>query len=597
MYQVFYVNKSTDTVADINLAYGVCQLISHLLPDGAGITLTLADRGSLYMIELDQPLADGWIEQTKHRFISLNPFIQTSSKTALQAPPGMSDVINYDVHKARNDAWWAALKKLSGKDRQPDQARALLYEQGVGAPHPNWPIWALINQQKAIKAYDKLVLTWEEHRGELFPWLLRLTLDLFADPLNDVDAAQAAWAKVAREHGLSGNATETAPQIVDPGMGKGSHYSKATRVSEGNLEGFWLLEYLRFAGLYAAGVSLVVQGSKDRKIYLPLPNRMTWDRATEHILSDYRAQMYSSTAIKLDVLAALRYMHIYLKHWLDAQDSDDDFGWGTGQPGDHARAIGVVFLKDMGSSHAVMRMNELNLPRWVQQVETVAEGRLYQEVIEEHLRVIGSLNESHGDEYALLDKYRRFLSSGDLRAFLDFTRGYGALTISRMNTGEFAPQFTLPNLEVVLMASDRTLKPILENEGFQAVADAIRRSTVMPQRRKGQGQGGVYDIRYGLGDKLMRAAPDRNRFVRELTEFLHQYNRETAQVFETRKVQYRKSVTTEHIDQLIDLIDEYNDPELIAGLLVAYGYARDPNVGQQAEPDEDNAEIILEENE
>jgi len=121
-------------------------------------------------------------------------------------------------------------------------------------------------------------------------------------------------------------------------MGKGSHYSKATRVSEGNLEGFWLLEYLRFAGLYAAGVSLVVQGSKDRKIYLPLPNRMTWDRATEHILSDYRAQMYSSTAIKLDVLAALRYMHIYLKHWLDAQDSDDDFGWGTGQPGDHARA-------------------------------------------------------------------------------------------------------------------------------------------------------------------------------------------------------------------------------------------------------------------
>lgn len=595
MYQTFYVNKTTDTIADINLAYGVCQLVSQLLPDGAGITLTLADRGSLYTIELDQPLPDEWIDHMP--FFSLNPFIQTSSKTALQAPAGMANVIIYDDHKARNDAWWDALKKLSGKDREPKRARELLLEQGIDVPGPDWPIWALINQQKAIKSYDKLVMTWEEHRGELFPWLLRLTLDLFAGPFNDADAAQATWAEVAREYALSGSATETAPQIVDPGMGKGSHYSKATRVAEGNLEGFWLLEYLRFAGLYAAGVSLVVQGSKDRKIYIPLPNKMTWDSATGRILGAYRTQMYSSTAIKLDVLAALRYMRIYLEHWLAAHDDDDDFGWDTGQPGDHARAIGVVYLKDMGSSHAVMRMNELNLPRWVQDVETAEDGVLYQQVIEEHRRVNSSLTESHGDEYTLLDKYRQFLSAGDLRAFLDFTRGYGALTISRMNAGEFAPQFTLPNLEVIFMASDRNLKPILDTPGFQAVAEAIRRSTVIPQRRKGQGQARLYDIRYGLGDKLMRAAPDGNRFVVELTEFMHQYNRETAQIFETRKVQYRKAITTQDIDEIVDLIDIYRDPELIAGLLVAYGYARDPNLGQGADRDDVDPEYISSEEE
>ncbi len=115
---------------------------------------------------------------------------------------------------------------------------------------------------------------------------------------------------------------------------------------------------------------------------------------------------------------------------------------------------------------------------------------------------------------------------------------------------------------------------------------------MIPQRRKGQGQERLYDIRYGLGDKLMRAAPDGNRFVVELTEFMHQYNRETAQVFETRKVQYRKAITTNDIDQIVDLIDEYRDPELIAGLLVAYGYARDPRVGQGADRDDPDLETI-----
>ena len=130
------------------------------------------------------------------------------------------------------------------------------------------------------------------------------------------------------------------------------------------------------------------------------------------------------------------------------------------------------------------------------------------------------------------------------------------------------------------------LSRILESPGFQNIAYAIRQATVTAQYRKQQGDR-RYDVRYGLGQQLARKAAYSQEFVAELADFLAKYNAENAQVMENRPGPYRRSIRTSDIDDVIGLIDEFDDSRLICSLLVAYGYARVP---RDADPDEETTE-------
>ena len=128
------------------------------------------------------------------------------------------------------------------------------------------------------------------------------------------------------------------------------------------------------------------------------------------------------------------------------------------------------------------------------------------------------------------------------------------------------------------MGHDKTLEPILGTPGFRKIARAIRRSTVEPQFHKARGNKGPYEVRYGLGSELLRQASYPNRFIQALSEFLHDYSRETAQVderYDGNPPVRRPRVTTEDVQQVVQLVDQYGS-ETIANLLVAYGYAREP---------------------
>jgi hypothetical protein len=247
--------------------------------------------------------------------------------------------------------------------------------------------------------------------------------------------------------------------------------------------------------------------------------------------------------------------------------------------------MSVAFYKDMGSASAVLNLSEIALPQWMD-VQTEAQGHAYRALLEEQRRIVDSLQERNSGEYRLIQEYRDFLSGRDLKSFYAFAAGYASLTMSRLERGQWAPRYTKPNLEVLIMANDKKLKPILESPGFQKIATAIRRSTVIPQFYKARGDKGPYDIRYGLGTDLLRQATYPKQFVEALGAFLHEYNRETAQVderFKGNPPMRRARVTTEDISQVVELIDEYGS-ETVANLLVAFGYAREPR-----EPDNENS--------
>jgi len=125
------------------------------------------------------------------------------------------------------------------------------------------------------------------------------------------------------------------------------------------------------------------------------------------------------------------------------------------------------------------------------------------------------------------------------------------------------------------MATNKPLTVIVENPGFQNVAYAIRHSTVIPQSRKAQGKDTLYEIRYGLGMDMKRKATVRDDFVIALADFMQSYNQENSQVFEKNRQQMRRDLRTTDVEEVVRLVDAYG-PEVVANLLVAYGYAREP---------------------
>ncbi|MCP4417779.1 MAG: hypothetical protein GY805_14235, partial [Chloroflexi bacterium] len=263
-------------------------------------------------------------------------------------------------------------------------------------------------------------------------------------------------------------------------------------------------------------------------------------------------------------------------------------------PGNHVAAIETIYYKHLGSAHATLNLSSLSLPEWLGKGITTTEGaQAYLELLNEHNFVIYRLDEKKGNEYNLLRHYRHFLSGRDLQMFYQFTGGYSAHLMSEIAKGNNPPQFSTTHLEVLIMAHDeeKQLATIIENKGFRNIAEAIRRSTVIPQGQKARGRNSLYEIRYGLGSKLLRHAQYNETFIQELSQFMHDYNRENARKLETRKQQFRSNITMDDIEAIVMLIDKYKAPT-VANLLVAFGYARDPNLGQKAKA-EDTAESEL----
>ena len=575
---VYYVDKASGTIGDVLLAYGVTEWLSGLLPKGRGIGIRLSDRGGAFEIRLEglDGIPEEWVTTAPQP--DLLKYLGTP-KTIEKCPPGVP-LVDYQAEREQQAHYWEAFRQLSAEDRR--RADEVLHEQGIKRPHPDLPVWILINTQKAISSYNKLVVTWYEHR-DVYPRLADLMLRLFGAFPNPVEAIVEEWAALVQEAGLAISGQETAVQILNPQLAKGVNRPKAQKLLEQNLKSFWLLEFLRYVGLYRAGIPIMVQGSSDRKTYVPLPHEMIWS-STDRILRDYRAAMRASTAIKSDILAVLRYMNVYLTDWRDAQqDSEPLFAWAISQPGNHASGIAAVFYKDMGSAHAVLDMSVLKLPRWMPDPRDVADAEEYLALLREHQIIIASLEEARSDENTLLRTYRRFLTTGDLRVFFDFCAGLGALAMSLLNSNDArerrrARLFSLTTIErMIAMREDLSYYEIFQNEGFRRVAAAIRHATFYPQWNQSKGRETEYKPEYGLGQKLRQQAPYPDKFLAELAAFAQRYQAETLRKMEhplvSAKGQARRpTLSEEDLADIAALVDQYGS-EVVCELLVAAGYS------------------------
>jgi len=494
------------------------------------------------------------------------------------APPSIG-IFNYEEERKRNEEYFnrrAKLRKANIRlEDLPDKERREIEDL---EPKAEWHVAALINQLSALAAYNKTVERWEACRP-VYADLVPIILTMGDGKPGAIERAQDAWERLAKTCGLEKQTDLTATQIVNPEQGKGSNRPKADGLNNTNQQNFWLLEYFKFVGLYVAALPRTVRGKKDRKTYVIIPSRqgllLRWHRDVFH---QFQRIFYSSSAIKMDILAALRYTRTMLEKWQAAQQS---LSPGRRRPSDFVEGLTVASYKDLGSAFAVMNVATIGLPEWVSWPDSADSADRMIRAIEEHESVISAVgvrnNEDNpsGEDEQLLRDYRDFLSERDpsLRAFFRFTTAYAGYALR-----EQAQRFSTNNLEVIIMAQEserpKEFMPIVRTPGFQRIASAIRQSTVTQQFHGDN----LYDIRYGLANELHRHSRDNAEFLRALCKFLQEYSQENARVLERYRnrgeepPRSRVNITTADIEQVVELVDRYGSAT-IASLLVAFGYA------------------------
>ena len=597
MTQALFIDKSSGTLSDPLLAYGLAVVVGDVLERTSGrdqTSIRLNDHGAYYQLNCTPALDDARLASMPTPYIPA--VVIRTAKNAAKLPPDLPPqaVVDYETERDKRAEFFEIRKNLpkeakvalaQGKDHL---ALAALHGK---EPHPDWDIFRAINPS-ALIGYNKLMTHWWAIQ-EALPEVLTLLRDLFAQTPNDLAAAVAAWKKLDKAHRWGIKAGTTAAQIYNPSQGKGQNRAKADKLQMDNIkDALWLVEWLKAVGFYHAALTKQLRGVKDRKTYVLAPAEIDLGES-DKIMHAFQGRMArAETAIRSDVLASIRYTQAMLQFTRQREGASLKARlFKHRQPSRVVSGFYSAFYKDLGQSVATMNLSFIGLPGWVR-VEGESDVEDALNVLAEHEAVVRQFDESHGDDYNLLLLYRDFLSGNNLRPFFEFTTAYSGYLISqRERPGGYAQPFTTTNLRRLIMNNQEgpRLSKILETPGFQNIAYAIRQATVTAQYRKQQGDR-RYDVRYGLGQQLARKAAYPNEFIAELADFLAKYNAENAQVMENRPGPYRRSIRTSDIDDIVALIDEFGESRLICNLLVAYGYARVPRAEEVEEPTDENNE-------
>ncbi len=568
MYQQnYYVPKNTGTLTDSLLAFGVAQVLADIVDRNGGRTnVVIQDVGVCYLIDTGAPIHAAWIEDMK--LWERIPYL-TGGRVIV--PPELEGIATRSVDEEwdRFHRFSEMRKQLSDRKIVGDELENALADL---KPKPDWTVVTYLGdyRMQAQGGYNELVGQWYASGQEFLALNLRTILSMFASLTADQDAIAKEWKQATAGSGFKDMVT--ASQLLNPHMGKGQNRAKANKLSMGNEKSFWLLEYLKAVGLWLASTPRNARDPDLRKNYTLSPRQLGL-QDHRRIYNRFRDSLWNDTPIKMDIVASLLYTETLLTYSIESENLGI-FANGPVSNLVSGMDVGTYQLLSQ-NSYTMMNLAFLGLPDWMPQIKTFTDVRMLQGIIQEHRERIRSIDESRSEGYALLLQYRNFVSGDDLDSFFSFCSGYSSYLISELDRSHFyVKPFTEINLRRLIEMNQPKLSPILKNEGFRNIATAIRRSTVIPQYIGRQTS--RFDIRYGLGQDLKRKAQYPDEFVQALADFMQSYNEETARVHERTKGQARrKAITTNDIEAIVALVDEYGS-ETVCNLLVAFGYARDP---------------------
>jgi len=541
------VPKKTGTYADTLCAMGYATLLAELRKKSARIE----DIGTAYLVSCPKGVdADDWTAPAPGFC-----FIWRQAKDGPR--PVQGTVLDYEAEKALADA-----SKKSGSSaarRRVEEALEEVNELPVAGNDPEYRFCAIIESMRKGWMSDKSLFHWiVEHPDEC--------LSVVKERVQGRPAElKADWSN---------------SQILNPSTGKGVHAAKTIAKSAG---GFNLVdtfdEWMKLRGLWAS--MLGYRSGDDFKFFVIEPG----DISSEHV-EKLRIELRNLSLwgiVRLDIEATLRLLQILVTR-SDAI-AEGGFSLMGRKPNRIIRGLRLAFFKSLGTAAALMNDSLLPLPGWFT-IETRDDANAYLEICQEPYGTgtgkgdygpLSALQEKHSDDVELLQKYRRWLTSGELSDLLEFHASFAPWLLRKQAANDFAIPFRVSILHQLLTKGYPEVKEIIESPGFQSIARAIRNTTVYAVSMKNSNR----EVRFGLAQRWkQRIKSGDTEFLAELSDFVQQQNWEVVNRLKGRGHQ----VTASDLDDIVCLTAKYH-AGLVGMLLLAYGFARAEAVGTKEEPE------------
>ena len=552
----FVLPRITGTHGDVFAAVGLADLLS----DASDAPVRIRETGSSFAVTANA--RDGIPQRPGY------PFLKTNEK--VKVPKDVTDFVDYKAEKAKADRRKKLTQQKSRKSLGPEIEELLKQDE----PLPNWRLLQVLN-----------TLQGDETSNRIHTLIQSMTPSDFSQ---QVEAGLESL-RSFEPSGLDWPASSV--QLFSPNAAKGYSRLKpdSTERNDKTKEQWTdpFVEWLRYRGYFAVACPFF-DGPKAENVRLlcPIPADISVGALKEVCGALRQAGVFGGPP-KVDSLATLKLAELLITRSQEYASANPIAGLFLlrKRPSEVISGISVTQYQSLGSAKAVSSIATLALPGWLV-INSRDDALAFLSILEEHQRVVRSLEDKHSDEIGLLIHYRRFLElrgEDSIRTLIDFMAAYGALIIRARGQGRKVTQFSTQNFGRLVMQNAQRLADVLNDTGFQAVAAAIRSATVSAQAQKAMNRPDYREIRYDLLPELRRKSslPGNAPLVQAISEFISKYNFENARRWELNKSAPR-NVTTEEFSSLVTLIDTHH-AATVGPMLCAYGSCRVSRDGNESE--------------
>jgi len=548
----FYVLKETNTFSDaiecIGLASIIDKVFQQVMPNDKP-EIMIEDKGPYYKISVDETFTNAFINECD--FFDFFPFIAKEKKND-------KNELTYSYIDFDDEL---EFRKKFFKLSEHDQKRS------ERTPLKNFDVISIFADNANITAYQNSfnnLRSWKEY----FPSLLDYMLKYYSSIIDrkEIEKELDDFKKKRRIVLKRINSL----QDLNPDKGKGVNRKKADGVPLDSIKNIeWFRQLIRISGAFYSYSAVKIgkkQGGKKRdyKIYSIVPQSISLDILST-VYNSFKPFLRGNDSIKTDIMLILFTTKELILHHVKYVPQLEFFS-----PSDKVSGFQMAYYKNLGQRPAVTNIGFLGLPNFIK-FRNKDEGKIWIEWIEEHQTIISKIDEGNSSNISMLLDYRQFISSSDFNLFFNFCYQYARLLMYSISRKQyFIKPFSLSSMEVFMQADSKFLQ-VLSNEGFKAIASAIRNSTIIPIIHNNK-----KDVVFGLSQKLKIASRDKTTLATEISAFIQKYN-ENIMLKDYHQKVHQAYVTTEQMQSFFALLDGgIYSSQLIAGMLVAYGYAKEP---------------------
>ena len=562
MYKDFIVKKQSGTYAETLEAYGVANLINEILiRSNLANNVIIEDKKTHYLVSSNKEITEEMIGKVK--YFQIVKFILKDQTKDL--PDGVIDY--YDVQKQKG-----IMDEFSNRRNEISTNSTLNQDQKKIASK------ALLKERLGEFGYkiDSEFGVYREISKNPYLSFLNIFENInsnksdFSNLINTVMTFYTTG-NLAKSIITLVDANPTAQLLYNPSQGKGLNKNKANNASMGNLSSGWIRETMKISGALSMMICQYVKSgtSRDLKIFVPEFHHIGIMEA-RNIIFEFKKSLSSSTAIKSDIINILDLSVKFIERTPE---------YKRGKIKNTIKGFHVVYQKKLGGPTkpgTVSNIGFINTPNFIEYL-TTQEGKDWIDILEQQRSLVSNIEEL-GDSIQGLNNYRNFLGSSNqaaLNNFNKFSYWYAGYLMQQLTKGNnFIRTFNTDSLTKLYKFMEPNLTEIIHNDGFKAVAKAIRNSTIKLQKSSGfQITHKRFQIRYGLAQELNNKSKSKTDFTTFIGEFLAKYDAETAKHKQNNEsILFRPNVREDEKNKFFELLDIYPS-KLVGALLSSYGFA------------------------